>query len=112
MTLAKALRPEAIAERTTVGAFFRQAARFGDDPLIHYLTGSGWQVATWAGMKAAVLAIASALVETGVKAGDHVVLLSENRYEWIYCDFGIQAAGAITVPIYSCLLYTSPSPRD
>ncbi len=47
-----------------------------------------------------VLAVASALVDSGVKAGDHVILMSENRLEWLYCDLGIQAAGAITVPIY------------
>ena len=29
-----------------------------------------------------------------------MILMSENRIEWLYCDFAIQAAGAITVPIY------------
>lgn len=52
-------------------------------------------------MQRDVLAVASALVDLGVKAGDHVVLLSPNRLEWLYCDLGIQAAGAITVPIYA-----------
>ena len=51
-------------------------------------------------MRRDVLAVASALIEAGVKAGDCVILISENRLEWLYCDFGIQAAGAITVPIY------------
>src|SRR5207237_886483 len=51
-------------------------------------------------MRGHVLAVASALIERGVKSGDSVILLSENRLEWLYCDFGIQAAGAITVPIY------------
>jgi long-chain acyl-CoA synthetase len=52
-------------------------------------------------MRRDVLAVASALIDLGVKAGDHVLLLSENRLEWLYCDLGIQAAGAITVPIYA-----------
>ena len=51
-------------------------------------------------MQRDVLAVASALVDSGVKAGDHVILMSENRLEWLFCDLGIQAAGAITVPIY------------
>ena len=51
-------------------------------------------------MQRDALAVASALIDAGVKAGDKVVLLSENRLEWLYCDFGIQAAGAITIPIY------------
>jgi len=29
-----------------------------------------------------------------------VVLIGENSLPWLYCDFGIQAVGAITVPIY------------
>jgi long-chain acyl-CoA synthetase len=94
------LDPEAIADRTTVGVFFRQAARFGTRPLIHYRKGDAWQVETWADMQRDVLAVASALVDLGVKAGDRVILMSENRLEWLYCDFAIQAAGAITVPIY------------
>ena len=51
-------------------------------------------------MQRHVVAVASGLVESGVNAGDHVILMSENRLEWLYCDLGIQAAGAITVPIY------------
>ena len=95
------VNPDAIADRTTVGVFFRQAARFGDRALVHYrTTDSSWSVATWADMKRCVLAVASALVEAGIKPGDSVVVISENRVEWIYCDFAIQSVGAITVPIY------------
>jgi long-chain acyl-CoA synthetase len=98
---ASGLDPEAIADRTTVGVFFRQAARYGDRPLIHYPDGKAWKVATWADMKRYILAVASSLVEAGIKPGDHVVLMGHNSIEWLYCDFGIQAAGAIAVPIYS-----------
>ena len=56
---------------------------------------------TWADMRQSTLAVASALVEAGVKAGDHVVLIGPNSLAWLYCDFGIQAAGAVSVPIYS-----------
>src|SRR5207237_490902 len=45
--------------------------------------------------------VASALVDAGVQPGDSVILMSPNRLEWLYCDLGIQAAGAVTVPIYS-----------
>ena len=85
-----------------VGVFFRQAARYGDRPFLHYRKGGDgpWQAASWSEIGRAVLAIASALVDSGVKAGDRVVLISENRLEWIYCDLAIQAAGGVTVPIY------------
>ena len=48
-----------------------------------------------------MLAVASGLIEAGVKPQDRVILIGENSYQWVYCDFGIQAAGAITVPIYA-----------
>ena len=51
-------------------------------------------------MQRDLLSVASGLVDLGVKPGDCVVLIGENSLPWLYCDFGIQAAGGITVPIY------------
>ncbi len=51
-------------------------------------------------MRRDILAVASGLIEAGVKPGDSVVLIGENSIEWLWCDFAIQSAGAITVPIY------------
>jgi long-chain acyl-CoA synthetase len=48
-----------------------------------------------------VLAEAAALIRAGVRAGDHVVLIAENRVEWPVSDLAIQSVGAITVPIYA-----------
>ena len=67
---------------------------------MHHPDGDRWKVHTWADMKRDVIAVASALIEAGVKQGDRVVLMSENRLEWLTCDFGIQTAGGVTVPIY------------
>ena len=80
--------------------FFRQAARYGSKPLIHYRQGDQWQVETWADLRSHVLSVASALIAAGVKPRDSVLLISENRVEWVYCDFAIQTIGAITVPVY------------
>jgi long-chain acyl-CoA synthetase len=51
-------------------------------------------------MQERVLAVASGLIDAGVKARDTVAIMSENRVEWLYCDLAIQAIGAVTVPIY------------
>jgi long-chain acyl-CoA synthetase len=51
-------------------------------------------------MRRDILSVAGGLIEAGVKPGDCVILIGENSLAWLYCDFGIQAAGAITVPIY------------
>src|SRR5436853_1157761 len=45
--------------------------------------------------------IALGLAELGVKAGDRVALLSDNRPEWSIVDLGILSLGAINVPIYT-----------
>lgn len=45
--------------------------------------------------------IALGLSELGIKAGDRVALLSENRPEWSIVDLGILSLGAVNVPIYT-----------
>lgn len=48
-----------------------------------------------------VMLLARGLKKAGVKPGDRVAIFSENRLGWAISDFGIQSAGAITVPIYA-----------
>jgi long-chain acyl-CoA synthetase len=48
--------------------------------------------------------LATALRHAGVKAGDRVAILSENRPEWAISDFAILANQAVTVPVYPTLL--------
>ncbi len=47
--------------------------------------------------------IASGLLTLGLRKGDSIALVSENRPEWTMADFSIMAAGGITVPIYTNL---------
>ena len=48
-----------------------------------------------------VLMLAHGLKQAGVQRGDRVAIFSENRLGWAISDFGVQSAGAITVPIYA-----------
>ncbi|MFZ0390663.1 MAG: long-chain fatty acid--CoA ligase [Calditrichia bacterium] len=48
--------------------------------------------------------MAAALSKMGVKKGDRVLLLSENRIEWTISDYAILSLGAVTVPLYPTLL--------
>jgi long-chain acyl-CoA synthetase len=48
--------------------------------------------------------LATALRHLGVKPGDRVAILSENRPEWAMSDFAILANQAVTVPVYPTLL--------
>ncbi len=47
--------------------------------------------------------LALGLAAMGVRSGDRVALLSENRYEWPVSDLAILGLGAVTVPIYPTL---------
>jgi long-chain acyl-CoA synthetase len=44
-----------------------------------------------------------ALASLGVKRGDRVAIISENRPEWVYADMAILGLGAIDVPLYPSL---------
>ncbi len=89
--------------RTIPGVFFEQAAVHGDNPYLRFWAGGRRQTLSWAEAAERAVRVACALVEAGLRPGDHVALMSPNRPEWIYCDFAIMAAGGVTVPIYPSL---------
>jgi long-chain acyl-CoA synthetase len=55
---------------------------------------------TWKEFEERVRELALALEYLGVKPGDRVGLLAENRPEWAFADLAILSLGAATVPIY------------
>ena len=50
-----------------------------------------------------VIHFAHGLTDLGLKAGDHIALLSENRPEWVTADLAILSMCAIDVPLYPTL---------
>jgi long-chain acyl-CoA synthetase len=58
-----------------------------------------WQEVTWARYWRDVEAGARMLLTLGIAQGDRVVILSENRYEWLLADTATVAAGGVTVGI-------------
>ncbi len=59
-----------------------------------------WGSMTWAEYGTNVEMVAGTLIEWGVKPGDRVALLSENRWEWHVVDVAVMMIGGITVPLY------------
>ncbi len=47
--------------------------------------------------------VSFALLSMGIKKGDKVAIISNNRPEWNFTDFGISQIGAVSVPIYPTL---------
>ncbi|MBP5568349.1 MAG: long-chain fatty acid--CoA ligase [Treponema sp.] len=53
---------------------------------------------TYRTMFSLALDFGAALLSLGIKRGDHIGLISDNRAEWQHADIGIMAIGAIDVP--------------
>ena len=81
--------------------FFEQAERWGDEPLLWAKRQGTWQSLSWRQTAEAVLALAAGLRALGIKPGDRVALISENRPKWAIADLAIMTAGAIAVPAYT-----------
>ena len=84
-----------------VAMFFDRAERGGENPFLWRKADRVWQPLSWRQVANQVAALAHNLREMGLKDGDRVVLVSENRPEWCIADLGIMAAGCVTVPTYT-----------
>src|SRR5262249_16712079 len=62
-----------------------------------------WESLSSERARADVESLALGLAALGVRRGDRVALLSENRYEWAVSDLASLGQGAVTVPIYPTL---------
>ncbi|WP_310467208.1 AMP-dependent synthetase/ligase [Sphingomonas sp.] len=84
-----------------VSMFLTRAAAKGDAPFLWAKRDGAWQSISWAEARRQVAALADSLKRLGLEPGDRVMLVSENRPEWLIADLGIMAAGCVTVPAYT-----------
>ena len=91
--------------RTSVQVIAEHGAQSPDKVAIRQKRYGVWNEITWARLDAIVKDLAAGLIELGVKPGDKVDVLSENRQEWVLTQFAAQAVGAIVVGMYP----TSPA---
>ena len=66
-------------------------------------TPDGYAALTWSEIGRDVRRYALAFLELGIRPGDRVAQLSENRYEWLVCDLALQCIGAVHVPLHASL---------
>lgn len=81
--------------------FFAQAAKRGEAPFLWAKREGRYQPISWREAARQASVLARGLRALGLKKGDRVGLVSENRPEWMIADLAIMAAGAITVPAYT-----------
>lgn len=62
--------------------------------------GTGYTSLTWQEIGHDVAQASAGLRRVGIARGEHVAILSENRYEWLIADLALQAIGAVSVPLH------------
>ena len=72
--------------------------------IMKYKRGERWFDITVPEFRDRVRHFSTGLRVLGVKKGDRVAILSENRPEWTMADFSILTNGSISVPVYPTLL--------
>lgn len=85
----------------TAPKLFRARCRqWAANPALRHKRKGIWSSATWAQYYENVRAVGLALDELGLRRGDAIAILSENRPEWLYADLGAQCMGILSTGIY------------
>ncbi|MCC7460685.1 MAG: AMP-binding protein, partial [Proteobacteria bacterium] len=91
---------KSFTETTLSNLFFNRVYKHGNKPFLHYKDGTDWKPVTWRELGESVERVARGLLAQGIKKGDKICLISENRPEWVMFDLAILSIGAVTVPVY------------
>lgn len=90
--------PDYAAPATLFQMLVASAHRYRHKTAFVYLAGEEECQVTFGKLFEDVLLLARAFHRRGIARGDRVVLLSDNRYDWIVTDLAIMAIGAVSVP--------------
>jgi long-chain acyl-CoA synthetase len=90
--------------RTLTDIFFTIANSSRDRAMLFQDANAAWQPISSLQVYQRVRALAETLHSWGIRKGDRVAILSENRWEWAITDFACLAMGVVDVPIYPNLL--------
>ncbi len=71
-----------------------------ENPALHDRVGDAWKTISWKEYYSNVEQVAKSLMTLGLEKGDCVIIISNNRVEWLFAQFGIMAAGGIATPSY------------
>lgn len=93
-------RPEFVNVKTEtiVTFFFDSAKKNRDNTAFNYFDRS-WKAVTYGEFFGYAQGIAAHLIRSGVKRGDRIAIVSENRVEWCAAYLGILISGGAAVPI-------------
>jgi long-chain acyl-CoA synthetase len=89
--------------RTLCELFYDSVDRFNKPDHLLYKKDGAWVPISSAEFRTAVEELSMGLRELGLKKGDRVAILSENRPEWAFIDLATLTALAVDSPIYPTL---------
>ena len=88
--------------RNLPAMFFDQAERFGDEPFVSTKKNGDYVSLSWRETADEIIAAANGLTSAmGIVSGDRVMIVGENRPEWLIADVAVKSIGAISVPAYT-----------
>jgi len=87
----------------TLNDIFFAAVERNLDRIMMYKEAGRWVPLTSREFGRSVVRTARTLDSWGIRAGDRVAILAENRPEWPIADMGSLLLGAVTVPLYTTL---------
>jgi len=79
------------------------ALKFKDKVALRYKEAGIWKEISWGKYYELARKVALGLRKIGVKRGDRVSIIGQNRYEWVVSDLGIVLSGGISVGLYPTL---------
>ena len=88
---------------TIVSMFSERVAADGPKPALHFKRDGKFVALTWNEIASQARRTAAVLASLGVKPGDRVIQVSENRYEWIVLDLAIHMTRGIHVAVHCTL---------
>jgi len=80
--------------------FRSQAQKLGKRLAVEKRLNGVWHGMSWEEYYSHARQLGLGLYSLGIRKGDRVSILSQNRLEWIISDMGIIGIGAVTIPIY------------
>jgi long-chain acyl-CoA synthetase len=90
---------------TTLSRLFLHSCRRYKKPNRMMVKADGtWKPISTDELETSVRRLSLGFRDLGLKPGDRIAILSENRPEWVMADFAALCAGGVTVPIYTSLL--------
>jgi long-chain acyl-CoA synthetase len=102
--LSRTINDTPVPNSTLVDLFFEAVERHGGRVAFQRMASETSLVdVSYDEVLAVVKKVVAALERRGIVRGDHVAIISENRPEWAFVDYGCLCAGVRDVPVYATL---------